>query len=411
MVAYHEAQNLDAVSLPTARDPRCPFTPPADLARFRAEHPVAPLRFADGHVGWLVTGHDPASSVLSDPRFSTRPELKRSPLGAVPRPNGPGQPAAPGWFINMDPPEHTRYRRLLTGSFTVRRMRALEPRIQEIVNDHLTAMAAAGPPVDLVTDFALPVPSLVICELIGVPYADHEFFQGHATTLARVSSTQEQINAALAALAGYLRELVSAHRAAPGDDLIGGLIAEADVTDEELANIALILLIAGHETTANMLALGAFALLAHPERLAEFRADPALTDAAVEELLRYLSILQFGAPNRAALEDVELADRLVRKGETVTLSLPAANRDPAVFDDPDELRWDRPNGRRHLAFGHGVHQCLGQQLARIEMRIAYRALFERFPTLRLAIPAAEVSMRDDAAVYGVRRLPVAWELS
>jgi cytochrome P450 len=284
----------------------------------------------------------------------------------------------------------------------------LEPRIHRIVDEHLDAMAATGPPTDLVASFALPIPSLVICELLGVPYADHAFFQEQATVMARVSNTQEQVTAAIGALGGYLRELVAAKRATPGDDLLGGLITDAGLTDEELANIALILLVAGHETTANMLALGTFALLTHPEQLAAFRADPALTDAAVEELLRYLSILQFAAPNRAALEDVELAGRLIRKGETVTLSLPGADLDPAIFDDPDELRWNRPNARRHLAFGHGVHQCLGQQLARIEMRIAYRELFERFPALRLAVPVAEVPLRDDAAVYGVWRLPVTW---
>jgi cytochrome P450 len=276
------------------------------------------------------------------------------------------------------------------------------------VDQHLTAMAAAGPPVDLVEAFALPIPSLVICELLGVPYTDHEFFQEQSAVMTGLG-TQEQVTAAIGALAGYLGDLAAAKRAEPGDDLLSGLIAEAGLTDEELANIGLILLVAGHETTANMLALGTFALLQHPEQLAAFRADPALAEPAVEELLRYLSILQFGAPNRAAMEDVELAGRLVRKGETVTLSLPAADHDPEVFDQPEALRLDRANARRHLAFGHGVHQCLGQQLARIEMRIAYRALFERFPDLRLAVPAEEVPLRDDAVVYGVWRLPVTWE--
>lgn len=409
MPAKPGAGRPTAVSLPTVRDPRCPFTPPPELARLRAEHPVFPLAFPDGHIGWLVTGHDIARLVLSDSRFSTRPELKHSPLGPMPVPGGPGRPAAPGWFINMDPPEHTRYRRLLTGQFTVRRMRAWEPRIRRIVEEHLDAMAAAGPPADLVRCFALPIPSLVICQLLGVPYADHGFFQDHAITLARGSSAQEHVTAALTELTRYLRELVTAKRTVPGDDLVGGLIIETDLTDEELTNIALILLIAGHETTANMLALGTFALLTHPERLAAFRADPSLDGVALEELLRYLSIIHLGAPNRSAREDVELAGRLIRQGETVTLSVPAADFDPNVFDDPDNLRWDRSNARQHLAFGHGVHQCLGQQLARIEMRIAYRALFERFPSLQLAVPTVEVPRRDEAVVYGVWRLPVTWD--
>jgi cytochrome P450 len=397
------------VTLPTRRTPGCPFAPPAELARLRADHPVAPLAFRDGHVGWLVTGYDAARTVLTDPRFSTRPELKHAPLGVVPRPGGPGRPAAPGSFAQMDPPEHTRYRRLLTGKFTVHRMKRLEPGIRKIVDEHLAAMAAAGPPADLVEAFALPVPSLVICGLLGVPYADHAFFQEQTVVMARVDSTQAQIDAAIGALAGYMHEVVGAMRAEPGDDLLGGLIAGGELSDEELVNIGLLLLVAGHETTAHMLGLGVFALLQHPDLLAAFRADPALDEPVVEELLRYLSILQFGAPNRVALEDVELAGRLVRKGETVTLSLPAADHDPEVFDEPDRLRLDRANVRRHLAFGHGVHQCLGQQLARIEMRVAYRTLFERFPTLRLAVPAEDVPLRDDTVVYGVWRLPVTWE--
>src|SRR5918992_876191 len=400
--------DIAPVTLPTKRTAGCPFAPPAELAHLRADHPVTPLAFPDGHVGWLVTGYDAARTLLADSRFSTRPELKHSPLGVVPRPDGAGRPAAPGCFVNMDPPEHTRYRRMLAGQFTVRRMKQLEPRIRQIVGEHPTAMAAVGPPVDLVEAFALPIPSLVICELLGVPYADHAFFQEQSAAMTGLG-TQEQVTAAIGALARYLGDLVAAKRAEPGDDLLSGLIAEAGLTDEELATIGLILLVAGHETTANMLALGTFALLQHPEQLAAFLADPALAEPAVEELLRYLSILQFGAPNRAALEDVELAGRLVRKGETVTLSLPAADHDPEVFDEPEALRLDRANARRHLAFGHGVHQCLGQQLARIEMRIAYRTLFDRFPTLRLAVPADEVPLRDDAVLYGVWRLPVTWE--
>jgi cytochrome P450 len=406
-VAQHPGRT--PVTLPTGRTPGCPYDPPAELARLRTDDPVTALAYPDGHIGWLVTGYDAARTVLTDARFSTRPELKHSALGAVARPGGPRQPAAPGWFINMDPPRHTHYRRLLTGQFTVRRMRVLETRVGEIVDECLDRMAAAGPPIDLVEAFALPVPSLVICELLGVPYADHGFFQQQSTAMVRLDSTQEQVTAAMGRLTEYLRELVRAKRARPADDLLGGLIREAELTDEELANIALILLVAGHETTANMLALGTFALLLHPEELAALRADPGLTDTAVEELLRYLSIVHLGAPTRAALEDVELDGRPVAEGETVTLSLPAANWDPAEFPEPDRIRLERPNARRHLAFGHGVHQCLGQQLARIELRIGYRALFERFPSLRLAEPARDIPLRENAAVYGVWRLPVSWD--
>jgi cytochrome P450 len=269
------------------------------------------------------------------------------------------------------------------------------------------AMASSGAPVDLVAAFALPIPSLVICELLGVPYSDHAFFQEQTTLIVDLGSSAEQAAGAVRELAGYLHELVRRKRADPTDDLIGTLLTTTELSDAELTNIALLLLVAGHETTANMLALGTFALLAHPEQLAAFRADPALTDTAVEELLRYLSILHLGAPNRAAVEDVELGGQLVRAGETVVLGLPAVNRDPARFADPDVLRLDRA-AHQHLAFGFGVHQCLGQQLARIELRIGLRALVERFPTLRLAVPADEVPLRDSAVVYGVWRLPVTW---
>ncbi|MFI6926086.1 cytochrome P450 [Nonomuraea spiralis] len=376
--------------LPTERPAECPFDPPAGLAGLPA---MSRLEFADGHLGWLATTAEAARAVLGDPRFSARQELKHAAVHAVPA-GGPGRAAPPGFFAATDPPEHTRYRRLLTGQFTLRRMRLLEARIERIAADHLDAMAAAGPPADLVTAYALPIPSLVICELLGVPYADHGLFQELS---ARLVTFGDGGAGALAELIAYLRELVRGKRAKPDDDLLSGLTGE--LSDKELANLGVILLVAGHETTANMLALGVFALL---ER------GCAYEEGAVEELLRWLSILHLGAPSRAALEDVEVAGVTVRAGETVALSLPVINRDPAVYADPDRLLPGRPEARRHLAFGHGVHQCLGQQLARIELRIGYRALFERFPGLRLAVPATEVPVKHDAAVYGVRSLPVTW---
>ncbi|MEO3788628.1 cytochrome P450 [Nonomuraea sp. B10E15] len=378
--------------LPIERHPGHPFDPPAGLFGLPA---MSRLEFADGHLGWLATTDAAARTVLGDPRFSARQEIKHVATHSS-RPGGPGQAAPPGFFGAMDPPEHTRYRRLLTGRFTVRGMRLLEPRIEQIAAERLDAMAAAGPPADLVTAYALPIPSMVICELLGVPYADHEFFQERSSQLVIPGGDP----AAVGDLTAYLHEQVRCRRKAPGDDLISGLTA--DLTDEELTNVALLLLVAGHETTANMLALGVFALLE--------RGTPpeSVSDDAVEELLRWLSILHQGGPARTALEDVEVAGELVRKGETVVLSLPVVNRDPSVHDDPETLRLDRGGARRHLAFGHGVHQCLGQQLARIELRIGYRALFERFPGLRLAVPAAAVPLKPDATVYGVTSLPVTW---
>lgn len=255
--------------------------------------------------------------------------------------------------------------------------------------------------------FAMPVPSLVICELLGVPYADHDAFQRWTRTMLGTASTSAESNGAEAELGEYLLALVTRKRGEPTDDLLGGLVTAGELADGELVSIAHMLLVAGHETTANMLGLGTFALLRQPDQLARLRRDPALVDGAVEELLRYLSIAQFDVGGRAALEDVDLDGRLVRAGEVVTVSLPAVNRDPRRFDDPDALDLTRP-ASRHLAFGHGVHACLGQHLARTELRVALPALLARFPGLRLAIPADEVPMRYDMPIYGVYRLPVEW---
>ncbi|WP_207755985.1 cytochrome P450 [Nonomuraea cypriaca] len=385
------------MTLPTTRTD--PFDPPDGLG---ALPPLSRLAYPDGHLGWLATGHAAVRAVLSDPRFSSRTELKHAPVLS-----GQGDLGAdlvrPGMFVHMDPPDHTRYRRLLTGRFTVQRMRWLEPRIEKLTEAHLDALERHGPPADLVTEFALPIPSLVICELLGVPYADRERFQRASALVMRNESTGGEVMEAYVSLYAFLGELVAAKREEPADDLVSGLLAADDLTDEELINISLLLLIAGHETTANMISLGAYRLLTDPGQVGRLHADPA---AAVEELLRYLSIAHIG-PIRVALEDVELEGEIIGAGESVTVSLPAANRDPARFDDPDRLDLGR-HASGQLAFGHGIHQCLGQQLARIELRLAYTALFRRFPGLRLAVPPEEVTMRTDMLVYGVHRLPVAW---
>ncbi|HWM07092.1 MAG TPA: cytochrome P450 [Actinophytocola sp.] len=388
------------VELPTERPGR--FDPPAELARLRAQHPVTPLRYPDGHVGWLVTEHAAARAVLSDARFSARLDLKRLPVG--PAGSGELQPAPPGYFLGMDPPDHTRYRKLLAGRFTARRMRELEERIGEVVDECLAEMAAAGPPVDLVERFALPVPSRVMCELLGVPYEDRAHFQSISEAL--LGFDVARMEAAFGELNTYLYQLVQRKRAERPDDLLGELITQTELEDVELCSIAFLLLVAGHETSANMLGIGTFALLANPEQLTALRADPALLPGAVDELLRYLSIPQYGI-TRTALADVELAGRQVREGDVVTVSVPAVNRDPERFADPDTLDVTR-SAAGHLTFGHGVHQCIGQALALVELRLGFGRLLDRFPTLRLAVPAAEVPMRADRQIYGVHRLPVAW---
>ncbi|OLR93282.1 cytochrome P450 [Actinokineospora bangkokensis] len=363
------------------------------------------MAYPDGHVGWLVTGHAQARAVLADPRFSSRYELLHFPLpgfeelGALP-------PAPVGDMSGVDAPEHTRYRRLLAGKFTVRRMRLLTERTERIAADHLDALRRGGPTADLVRDYAQPVPAVVICELLGVPYADRDSFAGHAVTVTDVEAPLADRGAAYTALQEYVAGLVRTKRAAPTDDVLSDLTG-TDLTDEELAGVGTFLLGAGLDTTANMIALGTFALLRHPDQLDVLRTDPSSVDSAVEELMRYLSIPHTGV--RSALVDVELDGRLIAAGETVTLSLQAANRDPLRFPDPDALDLRR-NAAGHLSFGHGAHQCLGQQLARVEMRVAFPALLRGLPSLRLAVPAEDVPLRPDhQGIHGVRRLPVSWD--
>ncbi|MGA5560284.1 cytochrome P450 [Streptomyces platensis] len=401
--AQEVAAQLAPVTLPVTRAAGCPFDPPAELAELREQRPLRPMRYPDGHIGWLATGHAVTRAIAADPRFSSRYELLRLPLPGGP--SGPLPPAPIGDLTGIDAPEHTRYRRLLAGKFTVRRMRLLTDRVEQITADHLDAMERQGPVVDLVQAFAHPVPALMICELLGVPQADRARFQEHAAMLSSPDAGPEAQMAALAALTECVGELVPAKRAHPTDDLLSDLTT-TDLTDDELAGIGGFLLAAGLDTTANMLGLGTFALLSHPEQAAALRADPGLADQAVEELLRYLSIAHTGI--RAALEDVELDGQLIKAGDTVTVSVSAANRDPLKFPDPDTLDLQR-KATGHLAFGHGAHQCLGQQLARVEMRVAFPALFRRFPTLRLAVPPEDVPLRDAMNIHGVYQLPVTWD--
>jgi cytochrome P450 len=392
-------------TLPSARPPGCPFDPPPELLRAREHGPISRYAFPDGHRGWLVTGYDLVRSVLADPRFSSRREL----MTHHPTIDCSGievPPAPPGEFLLMDEPQHGRYRKRLARRFTARRMALLAERVAQITAEHLDAMEEAGPPADLVTAFARPVPAVVICELLGVPYSDRGSFQEHVESFMGGEASDEEVFAAYTATQEYLAELVAAKRAHPTDDVLSDL-TDGDLTDEELRGMSLLLLAAGLDTTANTIALGTFALLENPAQLAALRADPALADGAVEELLRYLTVAKTFL--RTALEDVELGGRTVEAGTAVILSYHAADRDPDRFPEPHVLDLRRDAGG-HLAFGHGPHLCLGRQLARVELRVALPALLTRFPTLRLAVPAEEVRLRPETAdVFGVKSLPVSWD--
>ena len=374
-----------------------PFDPPDQIMAMRAGQPIARVRFENGGLGWVIARHETIRHVLTDPRFSARQELRRDAGETLP-------PAPPGVFIGKDPPDHTRYRHLLIGQFTVRRMKLLTSRIGEIAREHLDRMAAAGSPADLIQAYAAPIPAMTICELLGVPYDFRDEFARQATTMARADATMEEKRQAVSGIISHLADLVRKKRSEPTDDLLGGLASEGnDLTDEELANMAFLLLGGGLGTTVDMLGLGTFALLHHPEQIPKL-TDPATVDHAVEELLRYLTTVR--GTIRTALEDVEVDGAQIRAGESVLVSLAGGNRDAARYADPDTLDVSR-SAAGHLSFGHGIHQCLGQQLARVEMRVGFAELFRRFPDLRLAVAADDVRVRDDI-FHGVDELPVAW---
>jgi cytochrome P450 len=404
------AQELIRPQLPAELTKRgeCPFDPAGGLTELSGQGRVHRIEH-NGETVWLVTGHEEARAVLADSRMSSdrinSPRARKLISPELHAKMFPPERQA-GSFIFMDAPEHTHYRKLLTGQFTVRRMRDLTPRIHEIVTAQLDAMIEKGPPADLVRDFALPVPSLVICELLGVDYGDREEFQHRTSKLLSLKTTIDEQIEVSTELRLFMQGLVHDKQRSPGDDLLSGLVRDTDLNADELVGIANLLLIAGHETTANMLALGTFALLEHPEEMTKLREHPELAENAVEELMRYLSIISMGV-SRHAREDVTIGGVTIREGETVVVSVPVVNRDESQYPDPHELRVDRPRGH-HVAFGHGIHQCLGQQLARVEMTVAFTELLRRLPGLKLAVPADEVPLRTDMSIYGVHALPVKW---
>jgi len=384
-----------------------PFDPPPELAELRETRPVTRLVYPDGHVGWLVTSHSLARAMLTDARFSARSEFKRPPVARPGAEPFYGAPALPGWLVDMDPPEHTRLRQQLAGRFTARRMREMLPHVETIVGRLLDRMELLGQPVDLVEHFALPLPSQIICELLGVPYRERAAFQRHSETLFSLQVSAAEAEQAMDELYALIREVARLDAEDPDAGLLAQLNAEGTLDAEEIAGVGVLLLTAGHESTSKSLALSTFALLSHPDQLAKLTADPSLIDNAVEELLRYLTVFHFGVP-RTPLEDVHFGGELIRAGESVTVSLPAANRDPARFtDEPERLDIERRT-TGHLAFGYGIHQCLGQNLVRMELRTALPALFRRFPGLRLAVAPQDVPLSTDMSVFGVHRLPVAW---
>lgn len=311
----------------------------------------------------------------------------------------------------MDPPEHTAYRRMLIPELTVKRVNQLRPGIQALVDGLVDDLLRQGPPVDLVTAFSMAVPSTVICQLLGVPYDSHEFFQRHTETVVSKVTTGAQKQAAPRELYEFLDGLVGEKEAEPGDDILGRLVtrhrADGSLSHEMLVTFAVLLLLAGHETTANSISLGVLTLLHNPDQVEVLLADPAAAVSAADEVVRYHSLGDVDI-SRVATADFELGGQLIRAGEGVFPVMSAANRDPEAFDRPDEFDIRRPEARHHVGFGYGTHQCLGQNLARAELEIAYRTLFTRIPTLGLAVPLDELELKTDAQIFGLHRLPVTW---
>ncbi|WP_103353031.1 cytochrome P450 [Amycolatopsis sp. CA-128772] len=394
-------------TFPLART--CPFAPPPAYQELREAGPVQRVSLPDGSEAWAITRLEEVRQMLTDPRFSSdrfNPGFPVLAKGARPQ-----RRRFTASLINMDPPEHGAARREVVGEFTVKRMKALQPRIQQIVDEHIDAILAGPKPADLVSALSLPVPSLVICEQLGVPYADHEFFQSRSSTLLNREVTQEVRMQAVEGMQDYLDKLVSAKEADPTDDLLGRQVLKqreehGDVDHDSLVSLAFLLLLAGHETTANMISLGTVALLENPDQLEIIKKDPGKTLDAVEELLRYFTIAEF-ATSRVATADVEIGGQLIREGEGVLGLSYSGNRDETAFEDADKLDLER-GARHHVAFGFGPHQCLGQNLARMELQIVFDTLFRRIPDLKLAAPVDQLPFKHDSQIFGLYCLPVTW---
>jgi cytochrome P450 len=381
--------------------------PPPDLYGLQREQPVSRVTLWDGSEPWLLTRHEDVRTALADPRLSVETDRPGFPRFSAGAPSSMGGRAT---FISLDPPEHDVIRRMLTREFMPRRMELLRADLERIAGGLIDEMVEHGPPTDLVGAFALPLPSLVICRLLGVPYEDHDRFQGWSRVFVDTTRDLDDVVDAGRHLTNYLDELVTIKEQWPGDDLLSRLLDEhvrAGALDREgLVDIARLMLTAGHETTANAIALGILTLLRHPEQLRELRDDPSLAPGAADELLRYLTINHLGR-RRVAKGDVTIGGQLIHAGEGVIAAADIANRDADVFENPDDFDIHR-DARQHVAFGFGIHQCLGQHLARLELEVALVALFTRLPDLALAASFEELTFKHDKIVYGVDALPVRW---
>ncbi|GAA2070988.1 cytochrome P450 [Streptomyces albiaxialis] len=399
------SESPEPPAFPTDRT--CPYRLPEQYDRLRERgSSLHRVTLYDGRQAWVVTGYETARALLADSRLSSD---RSHPDFPATSPRVVGLRDADPSFIGLDPPEHGPRRRMAIREFTVRRVKGMRADVERIVHTFLEDMIASGQPADLVSRFALPVPSMVICQLLGVPYADHDFFQDASHRLVR-SQDAEGARAARRDLEDYLGGLIDSSRREPRQGLLATMAdeqaARGTVGREELVATAILLLVAGHETTASMTSLSVITLLDHPEQHAALRADPSLVPGAVEELLRYLSIADV-VGSRFATDDIEIDGHRIRAGDGVIVTNSLANRDGSAFEDPDTFDVRR-DARHHLSFGYGVHQCLGQNLARLELEVILTALFDRLPTLRLAVPVERLKLRPGTTIQGVDELPVVW---
>lgn len=403
-------QTVPALLAPAYPMPRSwPLDPPPGLTALRDGPAASLVTLWDGSQVWLVTAHAHIRAVLGDRRFTAVTSATGFPMLTTTSKLVRAQPKSAS-FIRMDDPEHSRLRSMLTREFLQRSADELRPMIRSLLDGVLDTIVAGPKPADLVAALALPVPSRVIALVLGIPERDQAFFEERSAVLIDRGYRPEQVAAARDDLDRFLREHVMVRLDEPADDLVSRLVVEqvrpGHLTVDELVPMCRLLLVAGHGTTAAQAALSMLSLVTD-QRLADtLRADPARLPGAVEELLRYHSIIQNGLA-RAATEDVQLGDVLIRAGEGVVLSLSAGNRDPHRFTDPDQLDPHR-DARRHLAFGHGVHQCLGQWLARVEIEETLAAILRRLPGARLAVPVDQLDFRHEVSSYGLAALPVTW---
>ncbi|MGZ0152534.1 cytochrome P450 [Kribbella sp. WER1] len=396
-------------SFPVNRPSGCPFDPAPEYAGYRRTDQPAKVSTPAGVDAYVISRYDDVRALLRDSRLSSR----LAPSDHVVPDADLDREVESGSILQVDGAAHKRLRRMLATEFAVKRMEALRPRVAAMIDERIDAMLSAGGPVDLVRELALPIPSLVICELLGVPYADRDEFQERSALLVRVDGWTEEIQRASDDLNQYIVGLVLAKQARREDDILSRLITRGEelgtpLSLEELVTVGVTLLIAGHETTANMIALSTLALLRNPAQLDLLRSDPSRVPAAVEELLRYLSVVHFGL-FRQATDELTVGTSTIGAGDYLIAALSSANRDESVFPDPDRLDLER-DAAAHVAFGFGPHQCIGQQLARLELQEVFTRLFARIPTLRLAVPFEEVDYRENTLVYGVTALPVTWDV-